>query len=85
PEGTNDGAIAAAAEKEDGSASIPKTLVALAVLALLVLIGVLGWTIARWLAFDPRWAQRWRHAGREASYRASGAWTDFTDWVRLGR
>jgi hypothetical protein len=27
----------------------------------------------------------WGHAWREASYRASGAWGDFSDWLRLGR
>jgi hypothetical protein len=27
----------------------------------------------------------WGHSLREASYRASGAWGDFGDWLRLGR
>jgi hypothetical protein len=27
----------------------------------------------------------WGHAWREAGYRASGAWSDFGDWLRLGR
>ena len=27
----------------------------------------------------------WGHAWREASYRATGAWGDFSDWLRLGR
>jgi hypothetical protein len=27
----------------------------------------------------------WGHAWREASYRATGAWGDFGDWLRLGR
>ena len=27
----------------------------------------------------------WGHALREASYRATGAWGDFGDWLRLGR
>ena len=26
----------------------------------------------------------WGHAWREASYRATGAWGDFSDWLRLG-
>jgi hypothetical protein len=29
--------------------------------------------------------QGWSHAWREASYRATGAWGDFSDWLRLGR
>ena len=27
----------------------------------------------------------WGHSLREASYRATGAWSDFGDWLRLGR
>ena len=27
----------------------------------------------------------WGHAWQEASYRATGAWGDFSDWLRLGR
>jgi hypothetical protein len=27
----------------------------------------------------------WAHAWREAAYRATGAWGDFGDWLRLGR
>ena len=27
----------------------------------------------------------WTHSWREAGYRASGAWGDFSDWLRLGR
>jgi hypothetical protein len=27
----------------------------------------------------------WGHAWREAGYRATGAWSDFGDWLRLGR
>jgi hypothetical protein len=28
---------------------------------------------------------RWRHATAEAGWRASAAWAEFTDWLRLGR
>jgi hypothetical protein len=27
----------------------------------------------------------WGHSLREATYRATGAWGDFGDWLRLGR
>jgi hypothetical protein len=27
----------------------------------------------------------WGHAWREAAYRTTGAWGDFSDWLRLGR
>jgi hypothetical protein len=81
----SDQPIARAAEEDRGSTALPAALVALMVLGVVLAIGVLAWLAGRWLAFDPRWLQRWRHAGREAAYRASGLWADFTDWVRLGR
>jgi hypothetical protein len=37
------------------------------------------------MGFNPPWLQRWRHASHEAGWRASAAWSEFTDWVRLGR
>ena len=56
----------------------------LLVTALLVLaIGL--WLIARWQAWDPPWLARWRHATGEAGWRAGNAWSEFTDWMRLGR
>lgn len=83
--GVTEQPIAQAAEEDRGSTALPAVLVALMALGVVLAIGVLAWLVARWLAFDPRWMQRWRHAGREAAYRASGAWADFADWVRLGR
>jgi hypothetical protein len=50
------------------------------VLAVLVL-----WAFARWWAWEPLWLVRWRHASGEAGWRASAAWAEFTDWLRLGR
>jgi hypothetical protein len=54
-------------------------LLALALLAWLVLaaLGRLGWGEER-LAGP-------RHAWAEARYRAGGVWSDFTDWLRVGR
>lgn len=83
--GVSEQPIVAAAEEDRGTSALPAALVALAVLAVLVLLGVVAWALARWFAWDPRWLRRWRHASREAAYRASGVWDDFTDWVRLGR
>jgi hypothetical protein len=57
----------------------------LVVLGALV-VGLLAlWAIARWWAWEPRWLVRWRHATAEAGWRASAAWAEFTDWLRLGR
>jgi hypothetical protein len=51
-----------------------------------LIVGVLVlWLIARWWAWEPRWLVRWRHATAEAGWRASAAWAEFTDWLRLGR
>lgn len=85
PAGVTQQPIAGATQQERGSSALPAVLVALAVLAVLLLLGVVVWALARWFAWDPRWLQRWRHASREAAYRASGVWADFSDWVRLGR
>ena len=43
------------------------------------------WAFARWWAWEPHWLARWRHATAEAGWRASAAWAEFTDWLRLGR
>jgi cobalamin biosynthesis Mg chelatase CobN len=52
--------------------------------ALLVMLLAL-WVFARWWAWEPHWLARWRHATAEAGWRASAAWAEFTDWLRLGR
>src|SRR6478672_11679342 len=64
----------------DGSARVGLVVVAAVVLAALILFA-----IARWWAWEPRWLVRWRHATGEAGWRASNAWAEFTDWLRLGR
>ena len=51
-----------------------------------VLLAILAlWVFARWWAWEPPWLVRWRHATAEAGWRASAAWAEFTDWLRLGR
>src|SRR4051794_33758307 len=81
-----DKAIGAAAVKhhDDGS-GVPAALVALAVVLGLLAVGALAWALTRWLAWEPPWLVRARHAGAEAGWRASATWAEFTDWVRLGR
>jgi cobalamin biosynthesis Mg chelatase CobN len=69
----------------DGANDAPAPLLVLALmLGLLLALGALWWA-ARWMGFNPPWLQRWRHASHEAGWRASAAWSEFTDWVRLGR
>ncbi|HEX5145897.1 MAG TPA: hypothetical protein VFV85_02655, partial [Conexibacter sp.] len=60
-------------------------LVALVALGALVLLALLLWGWARLRGWDPRWAARTRHAWGEAGFRTSSTWSEFTDWLRLGR
>ena len=59
--------------------------VALIVVAALLVMLLALWAFARWWAWEPHWLARWRHATAEAGWRASAAWAEFTDWLRLGR
>ena len=51
----------------------------------LVLLALLAWALAWWRAWEPPWLLRWRHAAGEAGWRTGNAWSDFVDWIRLGR
>lgn len=57
----------------------------LAILGALLILACLAWGIGRWLALEPRWAVALTHSLREASYRGSATWAEFSDWARLGR
>jgi hypothetical protein len=58
---------------------------ALAVLGALLALGCIVWVLGRWLALEPRWTVSLMHSLREAGYRGSASWAEFTDWARLGR
>jgi hypothetical protein len=79
-----DNAVLAASKSRSSDAGIPAPLVALAVIGALMALATLLYGLARWWAWEPRWLVRARHAGAEAGWRASGAWAEFVDWVRLG-
>ncbi len=59
-------------------------LVAAALAAALIVV-CLVWAAARWWAYEPRWRVSLRHCIAEASWRLSGTWEEFADWLRLGR
>ncbi|MCW3050600.1 MAG: hypothetical protein JWO74_4884 [Solirubrobacterales bacterium] len=80
-----DDAIPAAARIAAKSAGADSSVVLLAVLGALVVLALAAWGAARWWAFEPPWIVRWRHAIAEAGWRAGNAWSEFADWVRLGR
>ena len=78
-------AVGIAARSTQPSNDAPFALLALAVLAALIALGTLLFGLVRWRAWEPAWADRFRHAAGEAGWRASSTWADFTDFVRLGR
>jgi hypothetical protein len=63
----------------------PVPLIVLAILASLLALSALLFGVVRWLAWEPAWSVRLRHATGEAGWRAAGTWADFSDFVRLGR
>jgi hypothetical protein len=78
-------AIGLAARSTEPATDPPFPLIALAVIAGLLAIGVLVFGLVRWRAWEPAWANRFRHAAGEAGWRASSTWAEFTDFVRFGR
>jgi hypothetical protein len=78
-------AIGIAARSTDPANDAPFPLIALAVLAGLLALGALAFGAVRWWAWEPAWADRFRHAAGEAGWRASSTWAEFTDFVRFGR
>jgi len=77
--------IGRAARSTEPATDAPFPLIALAVLAGLLAIGTLVFGLVRWRAWEPAWANRFRHAAGEAGWRASSTWAEFTDFVRFGR
>jgi hypothetical protein len=77
--------VRAARTASTSGGGTPAPVVALGVLGALLALGGLLYGLAHWLAWDPRWAQRLRHAVAEAGWRAGNTWSEFADWVRLGR
>jgi len=59
--------------------------VALAVLGAVAVLACVAWALARHLDFDPRWYRALRHSLAEAAFRTSATWSEFGDWLRLGR
>jgi cobalamin biosynthesis Mg chelatase CobN len=83
-----DNAIARAADANgggSGSSDVPAPLIGLAIVAGLLALAGLAFGLARWRGWEPPWALRTRHALGEAGWRAGNTWSEFADWVRLGR
>jgi hypothetical protein len=80
----HDDSIALASNTTTVATDAPFAMLALAILAALLALGALAFGVARWLAWEPAWTVRMRHAAGEAGWRASSTWSEFTDFVRLG-
>jgi hypothetical protein len=86
PPGTHSTTVVGVARKANSKGTRLSTgALALAVLGALLALGCLVWVLARWLALEPRWTVSLMHSLREASYRGSATWAEFSDWARLGR
>jgi hypothetical protein len=77
--------ISIAARATDPGTDAPFPLLALAFLAGLFALAGLVVALVRWRAWEPAWADNFRHAAGEAGWRASSTWAEFTDFVRFGR
>lgn len=77
--------VALASQATDVVADAPFPMLALAILLGALALCMLAFGLVRWLAWEPAWAVRTRHAMGEAGWRASSTWSDFADFVRLGR
>jgi hypothetical protein len=67
------------------SSHLSGVAIAGAAVAALVALLCLAWGVTRMLAFEPRWWPSLRHSLAEAGFRASATWSEFGDWLRLGR
>lgn len=85
PPAATTAAPAQAARDTGPDAGDRAAVVLLLVFGALFLLGAVLWALARWQAWDPPFMQRWRHATGEAGWRAGNAWSEFTDWLRIGR
>jgi len=77
--------IALASQVTDVVPETPFPMLALAILLGVLALCMLAFGVMRWFAWEPAWAVRFRHAAGEAGWRASSTWSDFADYVRLGR
>ena len=80
-----DDSIVLAADTTDVGTDAPFPVLLLAIVAALLAAGALAFAFVRWFAWEPVWAVHFRHAAGEAGWRASSTFSEFADFVRLGR
>ena len=80
-----DNAIALASRMTAAESDPPAPVLLLAIIAGLLALAALAFATIRFFAWEPLWAVRFRHAAGEAGWRASSTFSEFADFVRLGR
>ena len=80
-----DNSIALASRTNAGAPEPPVPVLLLVIIAALLAAAALAFALVRFLAWEPLWAVRFRHAAGEAGWRASSTFSEFTDFVRMGR
>ena len=63
----------------------PVGVIVVAALAALLVLACVAWGIARWAGREPRWWSHARESLTEVGWHAQASWSDFADWLRLGR
>jgi len=63
----------------------PAWVIIVAALAGLLVLACIAWGIARWAGREPAWWRTMRESVAEAGWHVQGSWSEFTDWLRLGR
>ncbi len=72
-------------KRRASNGGLSSAAIAIVALAALLVLACIAWAFARSRAFEPHWLLSLRHAMAEAGFRASATWSEFADWVRLGR
>lgn len=68
-----------------GGRDLTPLWIALIVAGALLLAALFVWGWGWMRGWDPAWVARARHAWGEAGFRTTSTWSEFTDWLRLGR
>ena len=63
----------------------PVGVIIVAALAALLVLACVAWGAARWAGREPRWWSHARESLTEVGWHAQASWSDFADWLRLGR
>jgi hypothetical protein len=79
------GAHAPARASANRARGLSTAAIVIAAIAALVALACAAWGLARMQAFEPHWALSARHSIAEAGHRMSCTWSEFSDWLRLGR